>query len=94
MKVFLVIVLAGFSFGSSLTIASIVPHVLKDDWDLASWQIGFMGGMVFSGFFIGNLLCYLADIYGRLIMLKWAMFLTTIGGFAMAFMPEFYSYIV
>ena len=53
-----------------------------------------MGGSFTAGFTIGTILAGLEDIYGRIVFVKWGIFLAFLGGTFGSVMPDFYSFCV
>jgi len=88
------VTIAVITEGAEVAIVSLITYILEEVWDLSSFQVGVMGGVIFVGMSFGLLVVATwGDDWGRLPVLKF----TYIGALALrllsALMPEFWSFV-
>lgn len=94
---YFLIFLCGFGWlfdGIELALISFILPELKTNWNLSSFQMGFLGSTVFFGMFIGAIVSgSLSDVFGRRYIFVYGMLLTSTIAVLSAFSPNYWVYI-
>lgn len=92
--VFLIAGMGQVADGIEMTAISLLMPVFQDYWELSVFEMGVLGGMIFIGMILGNVLtAALGDTYGRLVLMRYSTLLMCISAVLSGLMPDFWSFL-